>query len=67
MFWHSQETLIHCRNPTLRECEDEIYTPEMGTYLRGVPRQKAIWMWVLCGSTNNTIWGKVVPSPESEL
>jgi hypothetical protein len=21
-----------CRNPTLRECEDEIHTPEMGTW-----------------------------------
>jgi hypothetical protein len=21
-----------CRNPTLRECEDEIHTPKMGTW-----------------------------------
>jgi hypothetical protein len=22
----------YCHNPTLRECEDEIHTPEMGTW-----------------------------------
>jgi len=30
----------------------------------GVPRQKAIRMWVLRRGTNYTIWGKVVASPE---
>jgi len=24
--------LTFCRNPTLRECEDETHTPEMGTW-----------------------------------
>jgi hypothetical protein len=24
-------TFVYCRNPTLRECEDETHTPEMGT------------------------------------
>ncbi len=24
--------LLKCRNPTLRECEDETNTPEMGTW-----------------------------------
>jgi hypothetical protein len=23
--------VVGCHNPTLRECEDEIHTPEMGT------------------------------------
>jgi len=23
---------VHCRNPILRECEDEIHTPEIGTW-----------------------------------
>jgi hypothetical protein len=32
----------------------------------GVPRKRAIWMQVLWRATENTIWGKVVASPESE-
>ncbi len=31
----------------------------------GVPGIKAIWMWVPRSNTENTIWGKVVASPES--
>jgi hypothetical protein len=31
----------------------------------GVPGQKAIRMWVPWNNTENTIWGKVVASPES--
>jgi len=31
----------------------------------GVPGQKAIWAWVRRSNTENTIWGKVVASPES--
>jgi hypothetical protein len=25
-------SLTICRNPTLKECEDDIHTPEMGTW-----------------------------------
>jgi hypothetical protein len=31
----------------------------------GVPGQRAIWVWAWCSNTKNTIWGKVVASPES--
>jgi hypothetical protein len=31
----------------------------------GVPGIKAIWMWVRRSNAENTIWGKVVASPES--
>ncbi len=31
----------------------------------GVPGIKGIWMWVPRSNTKNTIWGKVVASPES--
>jgi hypothetical protein len=31
----------------------------------GVPGQKAIWAWVRQSNAENTIWGKVVVSPES--
>jgi len=31
----------------------------------GVPGIKAIWMWVPRSNVENTIWGKVVASPES--
>jgi hypothetical protein len=33
----------------------------------GVPGQKAIRMWVRWSNVENTIWGKVVASPESVL
>ncbi len=33
----------------------------------GVPGIKAIWMWVWRSNAKNTIWGKVVASPESGL
>jgi len=33
----------------------------------GVPRIKAIWMRVWWSNVDNTIWGKVVASPESGL
>jgi hypothetical protein len=31
----------------------------------GVPRQRATWAWVRWSNVNNTIWGKVVASPDS--
>jgi hypothetical protein len=31
----------------------------------GVPGQRAIWVWTQWSNTENTIWGKVVASPES--
>jgi hypothetical protein len=34
VYWDSRFNLynVKCRNPTLRECEDETHTPEMGTW-----------------------------------
>jgi len=32
-----------------------------------ISRRKAIWMWVRRSNAQNTIWGKVVASPESGL
>jgi hypothetical protein len=36
---------------------------QIGTIL-GVPGQKAIWVWVWWSNAKNTIWGRVVTSPE---
>jgi hypothetical protein len=33
----------------------------------GVPGQRAIWAWARWSNAENTIWGKVVASPESGL
>jgi hypothetical protein len=38
-----------------------------GTPLWESRDKKAIWMWALWRGTENTIWGKVVASPESRL
>jgi hypothetical protein len=34
------DTLVLCRNPTLRECEEETHTPEMGT--KGLPKVQSL-------------------------
>jgi hypothetical protein len=31
----------------------------------GVPGQRAIWVWARRSNAENTIWGKVMASPES--
>jgi hypothetical protein len=38
-----------------------------GTFILGVPRQKAIWMWASWRGVEYTIWGKVVASFKSGL
>ncbi len=32
LWWLTYSCCEFCRNPTLRECEDETHTPEMGTW-----------------------------------
>jgi hypothetical protein len=44
----------NCRNPTLRECEDEIRTPEMGTWeSSGTPES----LELDCKGQNTLHWG----------
>jgi hypothetical protein len=39
--------------------------PHFGFRVLGVPGQIATWAWVRWSNAENTIWGKVVASPES--
>ncbi len=46
--------VVGCHNPTLRECEDEIHTPEMGTWKSfGTPES----LEFNCKSQNSSPWG----------
>jgi hypothetical protein len=46
--------VVKCRNPTLRECEDEIPTPEMGTWeSSGTPKSSEF----NCKGQDNSHWG----------
>ncbi len=45
---------ISCRNPTLRECEDETHTPEMGTWESSVTPESSKFD---CKGQNTLHWG----------
>ncbi len=66
-FWESRRT----PKSHFRECEWQPHTSlkvglrQFQDFTLGVPGKNAIWMQVRRRSTENTIWGKVVASPES--
>jgi hypothetical protein len=58
---------------TIRGLSWELWVPKVPGFqtrtvsrlLLGNPGNKSIWMWVPWSNAENTIWGKVVASPES--
>jgi hypothetical protein len=56
-----QDCFRSCDGPKSRESKPGQFCDST----LGVPGQKATWAWVRWSNADNTIWGKVVASPES--